>query len=86
MKLTNTYKKKQPAFTLAVANAWQELRRVISFLAEYNVFDLSMTPVGAWLTRYELSIIAAEMGDIDTLLLLMQLTEEELFDADLNTS
>ncbi|MET4694633.1 hypothetical protein [Endozoicomonas lisbonensis] len=81
VNLANTYKNKQPAFTLAVANAWQDLRRVVSFLAEHSLFDLGMVPLSAWSAKYELSIIATEMGDIDTLLLLMQLTEEQLSDA-----
>ncbi|MCW7552482.1 hypothetical protein NX722_07450 [Endozoicomonas gorgoniicola] len=81
VRLTSTYRKKQPTFTLAVANVWQDLRRIISFLNEHNVFDKGMTTVGVWSTKYELSIVATEMGDIDTLLLLMQLTEEELKDA-----
>ena len=81
IKLISTYKNKEPTFTLAFAHAWQDLRRVISFLAEQSVFDLGMTPLGAWSIKHEISCIATEMGDIDTLLLLMQLTEEQLSNA-----
>ncbi|UYM15778.1 hypothetical protein [Endozoicomonas euniceicola] len=76
--LSITYRDKKPEFTRAVANAWQDLRRVISFLVQNEIIDLCMDTHCAWTAKHELSFIASEMGDIDTMLLLMQLTSKQL--------
>ena len=78
VKLSATYIDKKPEFTQAVASSWQDLRRVISFLAQNDIIDLGLDTYDAWTVKHELSCIASEMGDIDTLLLLMQLTSKQL--------
>ena len=80
LKVGDKYNEKEPEFNRAVAYAWQDLRRIIAFIAKNNIIDLdiNLEVSASSKIKFMLSLVASEMGDIETQLLLMQLTKKQL--------
>ncbi|UYM15777.1 hypothetical protein [Endozoicomonas euniceicola] len=83
LKVVDKYNEKEPDFNKAVAYAWQDLRKIIAFIAKNNIIDLdsNLEVSASWQIKVLLSLVASEMGDIETVLLLMQLTKKQLANA-----
>ena len=75
-RVANTYAAKNIEFVSEVSKVWKDLQTIISWVLETDLFD-DLTSPKIHIARAQLLLMAIDIGDVSTVLSLLQLTDKQ---------